>query len=233
MVLMQATEALYLADTTLMSLQGARVMALRGDKDVEVALDRTVFHPRGGGQPADKGTLGGQPVEAVTRDADGVIWHRLPVEMAQLGWKEGDFVDLNVDADWRSLHARLHSAGHLLDVAVRRAGYDALFPTKGNHEVGSCSVEYKGDLSAEERQTFRERVENCMLEVVKDDLKMIASVDSKTGHRHIRFGEDDPGCGCGGTHVARSSMIGKVRVTQVKRKRGDIRVSYEVLDGPV
>ena len=46
------------------------------------------------------------------------------------GFKAGDEVVLEVDEARRRLNARLHSAGHLIDAAVSRAGY-VLKPTKG------------------------------------------------------------------------------------------------------
>ncbi len=71
-----------------------------------VALDRTLFHPQGGGQPADAGWIDEIPVETViARDDDVLHIVATPIEPG--------VVKLRVDASQRQLHARLHSAGIL------------------------------------------------------------------------------------------------------------------------
>lgn len=44
----------------------------------------------------------------------------------------------------RRLHARLHSAGHAIDVAVAQAGHSHLKATKGYHFADGPYVEYEG-----------------------------------------------------------------------------------------
>lgn len=90
------TQRLYLLDTYRVSLpDGARVLAVLEEPDAKtpdvtrtaVVLDRTIFHPQGGGQPADQGTItllrrecgdGGSvafAVESVRDDGAGVLRH--------------------------------------------------------------------------------------------------------------------------------------------------------------
>lgn len=52
-------------------------------------------------------------------------------------------VEMKVDGDKRLLYARLHSAGHLLDMAVARLGYQ-WHPSKGCHFPVGAYVEYVG-----------------------------------------------------------------------------------------
>jgi Ser-tRNA(Ala) deacylase AlaX len=56
-----------------------------------------------------------------------------------------------VDESYRRLSARIHSAGHLLDMAVRRAGRTDLKPGKGYHFPTSPYVEYIGAVDAKEK----------------------------------------------------------------------------------
>jgi hypothetical protein len=53
-------------------------------------------------------------------------------------------VRLQVDAEKRKIYARYHSAGHLLDIAVRRCGQTQLHPGKGYHFPVGAYVEYIG-----------------------------------------------------------------------------------------
>ena len=65
--------------------------------------------------------------------------------------KPGDQVELAIYPGFRETHARIHSAGHLLDVAMRRAGRKDMKPHKGYHFEKGSYVEYIGVVPAEER----------------------------------------------------------------------------------
>jgi Ser-tRNA(Ala) deacylase AlaX len=103
-------------------------------------LDRTIFYPAGGGQPADGGELRSGAAVFTLRDVrlkDGVVRHTGVVAPpdAAAAFAAGADVALRVDGAKRELHARIHSAGHLLDVCMARCGYPpaTLVPTKGLH----------------------------------------------------------------------------------------------------
>ncbi|WP_435063855.1 alanine--tRNA ligase-related protein [Halobaculum sp. EA56] len=82
----------------------------------EVTLAETYFYPEGGGQPADRGTLGGIEVTDVQSRADAVV-HTLG-EAPEFG--AGDTVAGVVDADFRTYCKRAHTASHVLYGAGRR-----------------------------------------------------------------------------------------------------------------
>lgn len=50
---------------------------------------------------------------------------------------------MKVDEEKRRLYARVHSAGHLLDIAVNQLGYQWV-PGKGYHFPTGAYVEYQG-----------------------------------------------------------------------------------------
>ena len=87
-----------------------------------IILDQTIFYPQGGGQPYDKGLIEGPSgkflVEEV-RFVDGVVKHMGTLEGTL---KPGDEVKCSVDEARRTLHSRLHSGGHVLDMAVNALG---------------------------------------------------------------------------------------------------------------
>ena len=111
-----------------------------------VILDQTVFYPQGGGQPSDIGT---------TKSKKGVF----EVTKCQIiedkcyqfgisskgGLKVGDEVEVKIDSDKRNLHARINTAGHLIDLGLAKLGFE-LHPTKGYHFPAGPYIEYGGTL---------------------------------------------------------------------------------------
>lgn len=82
-----------------------------------VVLDETYFYLEGGGQPADRGVLGGVDVEHVRTNADGAVVHDLA---ADPGFAAGDEATGVVDDDFRTYCMRAHTASHVLYGAGRR-----------------------------------------------------------------------------------------------------------------
>ena len=65
-------------DNAYLSEFSSRVVGSRDDAaGLWVALEDTAFYPESGGQPADRGTLGGAQVLDVQADQDGTVWHLL------------------------------------------------------------------------------------------------------------------------------------------------------------
>ena len=123
-----ATVALYQTDTRLLT-SNATVLAvepLDGGQGWAVVLDQTIFHPQGGGQPADVGTLEGETgapfaVSMVKKGPTGVVRHE-DASAAAPAFAAGSRVRCAVSEPARLLNARVHSAGHLIDVAMTNCG---------------------------------------------------------------------------------------------------------------
>jgi alanyl-tRNA synthetase len=81
-----------------------------------VTLEQTYFYAESGGQPADRGTLGGVRVVDV-QDDGGAVRHTLATEP---DFGVGEDVTGVVDDDFRTYCMRAHTASHLLYGAGRR-----------------------------------------------------------------------------------------------------------------
>ena len=179
-----------------------------------VVLDRTLFHPQGGGQPADAGWIDNEPVETVLARGDDVL-HIVAKPLLP------GVVNLRVDAAQRQLHARLHSAGHLIGLAGTAFGW---LPVKAHHwpNEGRITFAAGGNGTLPDAPSLLAKINAWQAE----DLPRRVTFDG--GLREVGFGEL-PAYPCGGTHVSRLSDIGQVTITQVKMKKGQMIVTYTLV----
>ncbi len=196
-----------------------------------ICLDRTIFYPMGGGQPGDSGTLIGfdgteTPIADTFKDRETGDHLHVPSEGAPLP-AAGDKVTLRIDWDRRYRLMRMHSCMHLL-CAVVPAGV-----TGGSVREDSARLDFDlpdpPDKLQIEEDLKRLIAENhtMRLEWITDDdleqqpeLVRTMSVKPPTGAGRVRLvrfeGVDlQP---CGGTHVAATGEIGRVRVRKIEKK---------------
>ncbi|GJN37650.1 hypothetical protein PR202_gb26627 [Eleusine coracana subsp. coracana] len=183
-----------------------------------VVLDATVFHPQGGGQPADKGIISAGGARFLVEDVrtkDGVVYH----------------------------YGRFE--GHLLDICTNNVGLSHLEPGKCYHFPDGAFVEYKGVIPPDQIQDKQNELEREANKLILEGAKVLVSVfpyeeaaklcggslpsyiSKDSTPRVVRFG-DYPGCPCGGTHVADISVINNLKVTNIRVKKGLTKVSYSI-----
>jgi Ser-tRNA(Ala) deacylase AlaX len=156
------TEHLYYRDTYDFSCE-AKVLLIK-DLDLEkrtklVVTDQTVLHPQGGGQPADTGIIRTKDKRIVFKVEHVQKPNKDSLYIEHIGkFEDGgsesfsdQSVEIVVDEDKRRLHARIHSAGHLLDSAFAVLGWTQLEPSKGYHFPEGPYVEYIGNIPPDER----------------------------------------------------------------------------------
>jgi alanyl-tRNA synthetase len=187
------------------------------DGKFRVLLEATLFHPQGGGQLSDQGTIDGAIVTRVILEGEDVV-HLVDREVSP-----GEAL-IEVDPEVRLLHARLHSAGHLIAGIVESQGW---YASKGHHWPGEGRVVF------EPRDTPRvptaEDVELAVNQLVADDAPR--HLADRDGVRSVCFGEL-PMHGCGGTHVASAGRVGRLKVLKVKEKKGQLSIQYDLESGP-
>ena len=194
----------------------ARVVSCTAESDGRYAieLDRTLFHPQGGGQPADKGWIAGVPVEAVMQRGENVL-HILqqPLDLAE--------VELRVDAVTRLLHSRWHTSGHLVGYAGEECGWQ---PVKAHHWPG------EGRITFVSKENAPVPTAEKLLAIVQPWLegKLSRSIAFEDGRRKVGFGEL-PAYLCGGTHVETLKEINGITVTGMKVKKGQLAVNYALV----
>jgi misacylated tRNA(Ala) deacylase len=246
------------SDAYARSVEG-RVVAVHAAGDAGpaplVVLDRTVFYPGGGGQPADRGTLlraadGRVWLVAAARKLDGEVVHELagsddgaPVEPPAVGEV------VVADLDWARRYAlmRTHTALHALCGVVWR-DYGAQV-TGGNMEPGAGRMDFEfermsGDLVDEieaKVNTELARAREVRVNVLPRDQAFAIPDLIRTkinllppGIAEVRtieiVGLDLQADG--GTHVANTREVGGIRVTGYESKgRINKRIRIELASG--
>ncbi len=212
-----------------------------------VVLDRTVFYPRGGGQPGDTGRLewdGGSVAVADTVREEGTVRHVVAAGEAPA---VGTLVLAVVDWERRHLLMRTHTALHVLSALVWRE-YGAKV-TGGNMEPGQARMDFELEaMSVEFGREVEERL-NAMLsashpvrvmflpraEALADPDLIRTKVSLIPEHVDPIRVVDIAGLdrqADGGTHVADTSEVGLVRVVKTESKgKGNKRMRI-ALDAP-
>lgn len=180
-----------------------------------VILSSTLFHPQGGGQPSDTGTLGGVNVVQVIQDGDEVI------HITNAAVAPGP-IHICVNATLRLLHTRYHSAGHIIGVAGEKYGWRG---NKGNHRPGEGRVVF--DAVSLTTAFTAENLSADAAAIIARQLPRILS--DVAGKRMVTWGDLTP-YACGGTHVNTTSEIGGILIVKVKEKKGQLSVQYELKD---
>ena len=209
-----------------------------------VVLDRTVFYPMGGGQPGDTGVLrwgdGAELVIVDTRkgDGDGIV--HVPAERGPLP-APGTTVQAVIDWDRRHRHMRMHTCLHLLCAVVGAPVTGGnLTAEKGRLDfdlpestVDKASLtEALNALIARDTETAIQWISDEELDARPELVKTLSVAPPRGAGRvrllSIRDIDLQP---CGGTHVARTGEIGRVRVTKIEKKsRLNRRIAVELED---
>jgi misacylated tRNA(Ala) deacylase len=237
------TERLELTDATLREWDA---VVLDSDRETGIVLDRSAFYPGGGGQPPDHGVLlwngvqtrivgahKGDDVRLIAHDDD-------PLPTA------GTAVRGAIEDDRRTALMRTHSGLHLLSGVVFR-DFGALV-TGGNMEPLEARLDFNLDSVPE---GFRDAVEAaCNLEVQADrgisayelprdeafaipDIIRTATNLLPPTIEIVRIVDID-GLDVqadGGTHVASTRQVGRMRVVKVENKGKGFRRIRIALEG--
>lgn len=238
------TKLLYMEDFDVITCEANVVKLEEHEGKQVVVLDQTCFYPKGGGQDFDLGDITSGKVEFKVEAVffvDGEVNHI--GEYIKGTFSAGDSVTCTVNRTRRQLNTRLHSAGHTLDMAVRKLGWEWT-PGKGAHYPHMSFVEYSGPFDSEQKQGLIAELQtmidsllqkgstNTIQFMTPEEMAATGAVVPESlpkGKPTRAVFYDNFAVPCGGTHVRNIKEIGTVTVTNMKRKDGNIRVSYSVI----
>ena len=199
-----------------------------------IVLDATLFYPTGGGQPGDSGTLswgGGALSIATAIKGEGEAIVLVPAEPRALP-PVGARVEQALDWDRRFAHMRMHTALHLLSVAL------PFGVTGGAVGAGRGRLDFDMDQAPEDRDALEATLNDHVAADLRVSEEWITQADLEANPgmvktlsvqpprgagriRLVRIGDGDAMIDlqpCGGTHVARTGEIGALRIGKVEKK---------------
>jgi len=207
-----------------------------------IILNQTLFYPQGGGQPSDFGTIevGGVaiPIYKVKCNANEVRHYTDQRYSHFVGQNAKCYLDQNT----RILHARLHTAGHLLSNIIENL-YSCWKGAKGHHFPGECYVEFtsKNDqFESISLDLVKQEIEKCIEanslitidQISSDALQercpgITYSIPSNQPIRIMCIG-DFPFSPCGGTHVKSLKELKGLEISKYKIKGNRMKVHYQL-----
>jgi Ser-tRNA(Ala) deacylase AlaX len=196
------------------------------DKEIcFVVLTETIFHARGGGQPADEGVIFN---EGTCFRVSGVL--EIGEEVYHYGTYENDEhfkadseVAMEINPEVRQAYARRHSAAHLIDQSCILLGYN-LKSEKGFITQNTSYVEYGGDIPTKERAAASVAIQEKINELVQANTTVTVSMQG--GSRIVEMaGYPSP---CSGTHVHLTGEVGNVVLEKLKVKNGKLRITFDL-----
>ena len=208
---------------------GVVVTSAGPGEQVELILDRTPFYAEGGGQLADGGRIelaGGAIVEVrdVQSPINGLSVHRATVVLGEV--TVGEPAHASVDIERRRSISRAHTATHMVHKAIREALGDTATQAGSENAPGRFRFDFNAQhaVPISLLRDIEARVNALLLE----DLPVHAEVMTQEQAREIGamalFGEKYGNAVrvvsvgewarelCGGTHAARSSQLGLVKL---------------------
>ena len=192
----------------------------------------------------------------------GVILHVGRFESgASQKFTVGQRVLQRIDGERRHLNSRIHTAGHIVGLAVRHLSQDSngrspvselagVTELKAQHYPDAAFVEFRGLIDGKHKaaiqaqcNTFVEQAlpikvywwneeelrERCA--IVPENVAVPVIPEGGDGEPGLVRAVDIEGAGaypCGGTHVADTSVVGKVELRKISRSKGITKVSYQI-----
>ena len=213
----------------------AEILELRtsGSGEVIALLDKSIFYPEGGGQPADRGTINNVPVLNVLEN-DGEMLHVL---------KDGGNLkpgpaELVLDARRRRELTQLHTGQHLLSgIIFKMTGARTVSMHLGDD---TYTIDVDTDSSLLSEETLID-VEDAVDDAIEENHPVIVHLcppedlssfplrrlppNGGDIIRVIDIGRHDI-IACCGTHVKSTAEIGLFRILGAEKYKGLTRISF-------
>jgi Ser-tRNA(Ala) deacylase AlaX len=199
-------------------------------QDDDVWLDDPILFAFSGGQQGDRGTIAGLDVLDSEAMGDGTIRYRLPPDH---GLAEGDRVAQVVDRELRLRIMRVHTATHVAYSAMSEQMGEARETIGSNVHAGKGRLDWEFDSTV---TPWVAAAAERVAEIVARDLPIRRFAEPDDPDRWVWQIEGDDldtvywRMPCGGTHLARSGEVGRVKLKRKNIGKGKERIEVSLLD---
>ena len=209
----------------------------RDAKGHYLVLNRSLFYPQGGGQPADQGTIDtAKACYAIfdVRYVHGEVRH-YTIDNTIPIYHTGH-ATINIDRERRTLNSKYHTAGHLIASIVERENPE-IKAIKGHQFPGEAYIEFDGTvgdldhfITQVQSQAFAHISSNSSVKTEEANIDDAAKILQDPSYQPLRVCRilGFPPTPCGGTHVKTLRDLSSLVINRCKNKKGKLRIYYEV-----
>ncbi|HEW64455.1 alanyl-tRNA editing protein [Fervidicoccus fontis] len=242
------TEKVYLENSYLKEINANLLSILMESKNkAYLVFDKTIFHPKSGGQESDTGTIyDNERLFEVKKvlEVDGVVFHYANIQKNSGIPEKGEIFRLKLDWERRYKIMRSHTAGHILDYAVMKVTGKKVNTIEANHASIGSYIKYehinlspiqlemiektaneavKAGISVNVRYVKREELEKFVFNA--PNLERLPDV----GIYRIVEIQNINSIPCSGTHVKNTSEINYIKIKGVKEEDDGTVIFYETI----
>ena len=221
------TEKLFYEDSHLKQFTAVVQECLKSGDRYQVVLNRTAFFSEGGGQYADTGMLEAVHVLDV-QEKDGTIYHLTDGELIP-----GTEVTGRIDWEERFMKMQQHTGEHIVSGLVHaRFGYRNVGFHLGTTD---CTMDFNGEIKKEELleielEANKAVIQNLDVIVTYPSVEELESLEYRSkieieGQVRIVTIPGYDVCACCAPHVSKTGEIGQIKLTNVQRYKGGVRVT--------
>lgn len=221
------TEKLYYRDSYQKHVR-VRILDRKTDqKGIWLLPDKTIAYPGGGGQIADTVTFNGTKARGVNTEGNQ-IWYLLPENCCEAD----EEAVMQIDWDVRYYNMQQHTGQHLFSAVMKRHGYDTVSVHLGE---AYTLVEFKGTIpdrvlldrvEAECNEAIRAgaAVRTFWISPEEADAYPLRRPPGDWDRLRLVQIEGIDYVACGGTHVRNTTGIGYIKLADVEKIRGHVRI---------
>lgn len=237
---MMKTQQLYLQDSYLKTSSAKISQIVQVGNETAVILDKTIFYAQGGGQPADHGLIQGPNGKFFVTHVsynNGEILHKGHIEGTL---ETADEVELKIDWERRYQYMQSHTAGHIVDQAVKNTIPDAN-AVDGNHGLSKkMYIEFTNQIPQEKLKDIEVEANKIIAdnlpittemvtydELIKKNIKLPFDLPNNKDLRIVQIGQF-PAMPDGGTQLKTTGECWHIKISEVIEKDGKWRVVYDV-----
>lgn len=221
-----ATQKIYETHGEIMQLEACVTECTACDGGFELALDRTIFFPGGGGQLPDTGEISGERVAYIREDGDR-IWHGVARAMAP-----GQKVVCRLDAGLRRRRMQNHGGEHIVSgIVYRRYGFHNVGFHMGEQDmtIDFDGVLDRGQLWEIEQEANDAITDDRRVSISYPTPEQLALLDYRSkkalsGRVRIVEIEGMDRCACCAPHFEHTGCIGMIKILDFIHYKGGIRV---------